>query len=135
MKRTMITDFFVPALYGIDVNDVWFQQDGTTCHTSHATIDVLRETFYGRFINRNDNVNWPPRSCDFTPLNYFLWSTVKAKCYVEIPETNKHLKANIRDNITDIRPQALEKLHENWTERMRYCENCGSYVNEIIFSF
>ena len=70
--RTMITDFFVPALDGIDVDNVWFQQDGATCHTSHATIDLLRETFDGRLISRNGDVNWPPRSCDLTPLDYFL---------------------------------------------------------------
>ena len=47
---TMLTDFFVPARDGIDVNNVWFQQDGATCHTSHATIDILHETFDGRLI-------------------------------------------------------------------------------------
>ena len=34
--------FFIPALHDINVNDVWFQWDGATCHTSHATIDLLR---------------------------------------------------------------------------------------------
>ena len=46
--HTMITDFFVPALDDNDVDNVWFQQDGATCHTSHATIDLLRETFDGQ---------------------------------------------------------------------------------------
>ena len=45
------------ALDGIDVDNVWFQQDGATCHTSHATIDLLRETFDGRLISRNGDVN------------------------------------------------------------------------------
>ena len=43
----------MPTLDGIDVENVWFQQDGATCHTSHATIDLLRETFDGRLISRN----------------------------------------------------------------------------------
>ena len=30
--RTMIIDFFVPALHGIAVNDVWFQHDGESIY-------------------------------------------------------------------------------------------------------
>ena len=39
--RSMITDFFVPGLHGIDVNDVWFHQDGEIYHTSHVDASVL----------------------------------------------------------------------------------------------
>ena len=42
---TMITNFFGPGLHGIDVNDIWFQQDGATCHISHARINLLHQTF------------------------------------------------------------------------------------------
>ena len=34
---TMITDFFILALHGICVNNVWLQQDSATYHTYHAT--------------------------------------------------------------------------------------------------
>ena len=43
--------FFVTALHGIKVNDVWYQQDGATCHTTHAAIDLLRQTFDGGLIS------------------------------------------------------------------------------------
>ena len=36
----MITDFFVHALRGIDVNDVGFQQDGAACHNRFIASDV-----------------------------------------------------------------------------------------------
>jgi len=36
------------------------------------TIDLLRTVFENRIISRNVDVNWPPRSCDLTPLDYFL---------------------------------------------------------------
>ena len=54
--------FFYP-LFMVDVNDVWFQQDGETCHASHAIIDLLRQTFDDRLISPNGDVNWPPRNC------------------------------------------------------------------------
>ncbi|GFX62170.1 transposase [Trichonephila clavipes] len=69
--RDMITNFFIPELNNNDVQEMWFQQDGATCHTARATIDLLKDTFGDRLISRFGPVNWPPRSCDLTPLDYF----------------------------------------------------------------
>ncbi|GFW81451.1 uncharacterized protein TNCV_377991 [Trichonephila clavipes] len=35
-------------------------------------IDLLKDTFGERLISRFGPMNWPPRSCDLTPLDYFL---------------------------------------------------------------
>ncbi|GFV16928.1 uncharacterized protein TNCV_4365281 [Trichonephila clavipes] len=67
----MITNFFIPELNNHDVQELWFQQDGATCHTARATIDLLKDTFGDRLISRFGPVNWPPTSCDLTPLDYF----------------------------------------------------------------
>lgn len=40
--RDMITQFFLPKLNGIDVANMWFQQDGATCHTANETIQFMR---------------------------------------------------------------------------------------------
>ncbi|GFS77603.1 putative DD41D transposase [Trichonephila clavipes] len=97
-----------------------FQQDGATCHTAHATIDLLKDTFGDRLISRFGPVNWPPRSCDLTPLDYFLWGYVKSLVYADKPQTLDHLEDNIRRVIADIRPQMLKKVIENWTSRLDY---------------
>ncbi|GFT19157.1 uncharacterized protein TNCV_302911 [Trichonephila clavipes] len=60
----MITNFFISELSNLDVQELWFQQDGATCHTARATIDLLKDTFGDRLISRFGPVNWPPRSCD-----------------------------------------------------------------------
>ncbi|GFW41614.1 uncharacterized protein TNCV_4035302 [Trichonephila clavipes] len=72
--RAMITNFFIPELNNHDVQELWFQQDGTTCHTARATIDLLKDTLGDRLISRFGPVNWPPKFCDLTPLDYFLWA-------------------------------------------------------------
>ncbi|GFY31449.1 transposable element Tc3 transposase [Trichonephila clavipes] len=114
--------------------ELWFQQDGTTCHTARATIDLLKDTFGDRLISRFGPVNWPPRSCDLTPLDYFLWGYVKSLVYADKPQTLDHLEDNIRRVIADIRPQMLEKLIENWTSRLDYIRaSRGSPMPEIIF--
>ncbi|GFV96850.1 hypothetical protein TNCV_4350631 [Trichonephila clavipes] len=111
----MITNFFIPELNNHDVQELWFQQDGATCHTARAKIDLLKDTFGDRLISRFGPVNWPPRSCDLTPLDYFLWGYVKSLVYADKPQTLDHLEDNIRRVIADIRPQMLEKVIENWT--------------------
>ncbi|GFV75892.1 uncharacterized protein TNCV_1454891 [Trichonephila clavipes] len=116
----MITNFFIPELNNYDVPELWFQQDGETCHTARATIDLLKDTFGDRLITRFGPENWPPRSCDLTPLDYFLWGYVKSLVYADKPQTFDHLKDNIRRVIADIRPQMLEKVIENWTSRLDY---------------
>ncbi|GFV42157.1 histone-lysine N-methyltransferase SETMAR [Trichonephila clavipes] len=65
--RAMITNFFIPELNNHDVQKLWFQQDGATCHTARATIDLLKDMFGDRLISRFGPVNWRPRSCDLTP--------------------------------------------------------------------
>ncbi|GFV32156.1 putative DD41D transposase [Trichonephila clavipes] len=132
--RALITNFFNPELNNRDVQELWFQQDGATCHTARATIDLLKDTFGDRLISRFGSVNWPPRSCDLTPLDYFLWGYVKSLVYADKPQTLDHLEDNIRRVIADIRPQMLEKVIENWTSRLDYIRaSRGSPMPEIIF--
>ncbi|GFX64415.1 transposable element Tcb1 transposase [Trichonephila clavipes] len=116
----MITNFFIFELNNHDVQELWFQQDGATCHTARATIDLLKDTFGDRLIPRFGPVNWPPRSCDLTPLDYFLWGYVKSLVYADKPQTLDHLEDNIHRVIADIQPQMLEKVIENSTSRLDY---------------
>ncbi|GFU76292.1 uncharacterized protein TNCV_527721 [Trichonephila clavipes] len=104
----MITNFFIPEFNNHDVQKLWFQQDGATCHTARATIDLLKDTFGDRIISRFGPVNWPPRSCDLTPLDYFLWGYVKSVDYMTIWKTTFAV-------LLPIWPQMLEKVIENWT--------------------
>ncbi|GFU37672.1 potassium voltage-gated channel subfamily KQT member 2 [Trichonephila clavipes] len=129
--RAMITNFFNPELNNHDVQELWFQQDGATCHTARATIDLLKDTFGDRLISRFGPVNWPPRSCDLTPIDYFLWGYVKSLVYADKPQTLDHLEDNICRVIADIRPRMLEKVIENWTYYIRASR--GSPMPEIIF--
>ncbi|GFY34082.1 uncharacterized protein TNCV_4982851 [Trichonephila clavipes] len=132
--RAMITNFFIPELNNHDVQELWFQQDCATCHTARATIYLLKDTFGDRLISRFGPVNWPLRSCDLTPLDYFLWGYVKSLVYADKPQTLDHLEDNIRRVIADIRPQMLEKVIENWTSRLDYIRaSGGSPMPEIIF--
>ena len=105
-------------------------QDSATCYTAEATLDVLRPVFDDRIISRKADVVWPQRSCDMTPLDYYLWG------YVDKPETIDVLKDNIREAIGEIQLHTIDNVLINWTDRVGYCmASRGSHLNEIIFHY
>lgn len=61
--RSMITEFFLPKLNDMDIKDMWFQQDGATCHTAHSALDILHKRFEVTIIScgSSTNVNWSSR--------------------------------------------------------------------------
>ena len=67
------TGFFQPALEAMQLEDTWFQQDGATAHTAMITMNCLRQIFPGRLISLRGDVNWPARSPDLAPCDFFLW--------------------------------------------------------------
>ena len=114
------------------------QQDGATCHTAEATFDVLRRVFEDRFISRRADVVWPHRSCDLTPLDYYLWDAVKYKCYADKPEAIDAFKDNIREVIeaTERKQHTIDNILKYWTDRIGYCmASRASHLNEIIFHY
>ena len=58
--RAMLEDYLWPKLDKLDINDMWFLQDGATSHTARVTIDLLKGKFGERVISRNGPVEWPP---------------------------------------------------------------------------
>ena len=95
----MFNEFLFTQIEEEDIGNIWFQQKGAKYHTAEATIDVLRPVFEDPIVNRRADVVWPPRSCDLTPLDYYLWSAVKDKCYADKLETIDASKNNIREAI------------------------------------
>ena len=108
------------------MDDIWFQQDGTTCHTANVTIDLLRTVFENRIINQNSDVNCPPQSCDLTSLDYFLWGAVKDMCYTNHPETIEALKHEIE--------VAIHALYAKWSNNSCFAVlNIKYVVSSVSF--
>ena len=114
----MLNEFLFTKIEEDDIGIIWFQQNGATCHTAEATHDVLCPVFEDRIISRKADVVWPSRSCDFTPLDYYLWGAVKDKCYAEKPETIDALKDNIHEAIGEIQLHTIDNMLKNWTDRV-----------------
>ena len=131
----MLNEFLFTKIEEEDIGNIWFQQDDAMCHTAEATLDVLRPAFEYCIISRRADIVWPHRSCDLTPLDYYLWGTVKDKCYADKPETIDALKKNIREAIVEIQLHTIDNVLKNWTDRVGYCmASRGRYLDEIIFN-
>lgn len=79
----VLSQIFVPDImdrYG-SLENLWFQQDGAPAHYAEVTRYLLNEMFEGRIISRGFMNEWPPRSPDLTPLDFYLWGVVKDIVY------------------------------------------------------
>jgi len=74
----------------------YFQQDGATFHTSHASMAKIQSFFGDCIISKG---LWRPRSPNLTPPDYFLWGYLKGRVYQNKPRTIDALKANISEEI------------------------------------
>lgn len=131
---TMIQDFFLPELDDFELEDVWFQQDGATAHTARIVMDFLRSRFPGRLISLRGDLNWPARSPDLAPCDFFLWGYLKSKVYNDRPRTLEALKNNIRTNIAEIPVRMLQRVHENFRKRLLECKRGdGAHLSDTLF--
>lgn len=132
--REMITNFLWHEIGDMDVDGIWFQQDGATCHSAKETLQLLRTKFNGRLISKRGDVNWPPRSCDLTPLDYFLWGYLKDKVYVSKPQTIHELKEEIRNRMAEISKDQCQNVIENFIKRVNLClHGQGTHLSDVLF--
>ena len=102
----------------------------------HSRLDVLSPVFEDRIISRRADVVRPPRSCNLTPLDYYLCGAVKDKCYADKTETIDALKDNILEAIDEIQLHTIDNVLKIWTDLVGYCmASPASHLNEIIFHY
>ena len=65
-------------------DNVWFQHDGATAHTSRRSLSLLREMFPGHVISLCGDIGWPPPSPDLTPYDFFSGATSKQR-FTKVP--------------------------------------------------
>lgn len=131
----MLQHFVIPELHriGVDSRNVYLQQDGATAHTARISMAVVRETF-GHVISRFGQTPWPARSPDLTVPDFFLWGYLKQQVFRHRYDTLQELKESIRNEIRLINQELLNRVFENFINRLRQCAaNNGSHLTDVIF--
>lgn len=70
-----------PALDSVarENQEVWFQQDGCPAHFGVSVRDYLNQAFPNRWIGRGGTLNWPARSPDLAPCDFFYGVILNVK--------------------------------------------------------
>ena len=113
-----IFNTFVNQLDDEELSIGYFQQDGATSHTSHASIAEIQSFFGDSVISKG---LWPPRSPDLTPFDYFLWGYLKGRVYRNKPRPVDALKANITEEIQEVTADVLARTFQNMVRRVQSC--------------
>lgn len=111
------------------------QQDGAPPHYSRRVKEYLNEEFRGRWIGRGGPYQWPARSPDLTPLDFYLWGHMKALVYKKKPQSREELIQRIQDAAEQIRNDraTLRKVTTSVLHRARVCTQCqGSHFEHLL---
>lgn len=131
----MLTNQIVPAIQeiaGDEFDNVWFQQDGAPPHYRNIVRDYLNGTFENRWIGRRGIIEWPARSPDLAPLDYFVWGYVKDKVYFTKPRDLEELKQRIINIFAEIPPQMIRSAIENFYVRLGQCQEVNGHHFEHL---
>lgn len=83
---------------GLNVDYIVWQQDGAPAHKTNATRQYL-DNRYNEWIGFNGTILWPARSPDLTPLDFFLWGTLKDMVYKERCNNIDELREKINEGV------------------------------------
>jgi len=110
-----------PSCWKLDDEELsigYFQQDGATSHTSHASMAEIQSFIGDRVISKG---LWPPRSPDLTPPDHSLWGYLKGRVYRNKPQIIDTLKANITEETQPVTADVVARTYQNMARRVQSC--------------
>ena len=118
----MLRSSILPAIRAIYENsEVFYQQDRTPPHYHRDMRAFLDENLQGHWIGRRGTFKLPTRSPDLTPLDFYLWGTLKDVVYRKKPATLGELRAEIIAACAAIPINTLTKVAQSTARRCNRC--------------
>lgn len=112
--------------------NVWYQQDGAPPHYSLVVREYLNEVFPNRWVGRRGPMEWPARSPDLTPLDFFLWGYLKSRVYYSKPRDLEELRERIRFECRHIDQGMRENVLEEFQLRLYHCQETNGWQFEHL---
>ncbi|GBN88351.1 hypothetical protein AVEN_259634-1 [Araneus ventricosus] len=103
------------------VRNVWFQHDYAPAHKISSVKQHLVEEFGEQIIGYGGFQEWPPRSLDQTPMDFFLWGYLKQQVYATAPPTLQDLQRRITDACANVTPAVLHRVQREVQARVHMC--------------
>jgi len=126
----MLEDYVWPMISGWEnIDELVFMHDGAPPHFALGVRAWLDQKFPGRWLGRRGPHEWPARSPDLTPCDFFLWGWAKEEVYRAKSHTLEQLKGRIRKVITNVPHDLLQKTVDSIPSRLRkLVDAAGAYV-------
>jgi Helix-turn-helix domain (DUF4817) len=119
---SMLNDYFYPLFRRLrDKDSIFLMQDGAPAHYAIDVRQWLNKNFTARWIGRRGPIDWPARSPDLTPADFFLWGYIKDTVYKNKPRTIVSLKQDIISAFQTIHPDMCKTVCESVPKRLRRC--------------
>ena len=111
----------------------WFQHDGAPPHFTRAVRGYLDRRFGQTWLDRGDPIDWPARSPDLTPLDYFLWGHMKSLVYETPVDSEEDLLARGM-TAADVGLQGIgDRVYRNMARRYVVCvEVAGRHIEPFL---
>jgi hypothetical protein len=107
----MVNNEFLPAVANyLNIVEMSFQHDGSPAHYSIVVRNWLDEHFPQRWFGRCGQLEYPSRSPDLIPPDFFLWGILKNEVYAQKPRTIEQLKENIVEACDKITADLCRKV-------------------------
>lgn len=131
----MLNEFVMPDLRRLGKNseEIIYMHDGAPPHITQNVRDFLTDNFFGWIGRGNGSImEWPPRSPDFNPLDFFVWGYLTDLVYLNKPECIRDLEMKIYEAVDNITANMLENVQDNFMKRMEKCLEEDGYIVEHL---
>lgn len=114
----------VPAINNLspDINLTWYQQDGAPPHFSREVREFLDVTFPNRWIGRRGPIEWPSRSPDLSPLDFFYWGHLKNNVYRNRNNNLEELRIKILNESERITREMILNTQRHFCDNLYHCQ-------------
>ena len=107
-------------------------QHGAPAHYAIDVRDWLDKSFPARWIGRRGALDWPARSPDLTPADYFLWGYLKDSVYKNKHRSSSGLKRSIVSAFATVDSDLCHKVCESVPERLQRCIDANGHQFEYL---
>lgn len=110
-----------------------YQQDGAPCHFAADARAILDEKLPGRWIGRRGPMEWPPRSPDLTPCDFWFWAYLRSKVYeppgIVFPNLSV-LRRRIEEEMGNLPLDMFRRTMNNFIARIHRCRETNGDIFE-----
>jgi transposase len=130
----MLKKEIIPSIKSrMNLQEMFYMHDGAPSHYAQPVRHFLDKTFRNRWIGRRGAIEWPARSPDLTPTDFFLWGVIKDYVYAKKPQNLQALKDTIVTEMQSLPVELCRKAYQTVPYRLQLCKDKeGEHIEQYL---